>query len=763
MDCRLGIWRISRCCWIVSTAGTGHRAVLTFSAANTADWLAGDMILWPVPDRTATVAPRLPAFKVTNVNAGTGVVTAQSLLDNVSTTYAPGNLYCAMPLFINSTPATGNTHNNTTVDNVTNISNFAVGDWIQGAGIAGARIVNISGTTLTLSRNASATANGVSIYNCGLTATDMTYPGAGVANSTGSAWGTSYTVGTAANNLVQLNGSGQLPAVSAANLTNFPTLNQNTTGTATNLSGTPTLPSGTTLVAPVLGTPASGNLANCTFPTLNQNTTGSAGSVTGETFPGSGLIVGATDTQTLSNKSFGSGMIWPTFNQSTTGNAATVTGLAVANGKTLTVSNSLTLAGTDGSTMTFPGSSKTLMAADYSNAGTPPAWNQNTTGTAANVTGTVATANGGTGATANANAAGGVVVLNSSGQLPAVSGALLTNLPNGSMSYPGAGIPLSTGSAWGASYALGNGANDIPQIDSSGALNLGTQASGNPASLIVNGHTGQGNYLLGLYNDTGLAFSISSTGGVAFFNDVGLGSHNLIVGPSQAIRINQNGSIALENLGLIGWSSDGYAYDAYDTSLSRGAAGVLCAGNGTQSDYSGTLKATTLIGNVTGNVSGSAASVTGETFPGSGLIVGTTDSQTLSNKSFGAGMTWPTFNQNTTGNAATVSTVAVSQGGFGTTSALTPGSTVALNAGNGTTFTLTPAQTETINASGGTAGQEIFIVITTTGTTSYTLTFGSGFHAAGTLATGTTTGKVFVITFVDVGGTFYEVCRTAAM
>lgn len=34
-----------------------------------------------------------------------------------------------------------------------------------------------------------------------------------------------------------------------------------------------------TLVAPVLGTPASGNLANCTFPTLNQNTTGSAASL----------------------------------------------------------------------------------------------------------------------------------------------------------------------------------------------------------------------------------------------------------------------------------------------------------------------------------------------------------------------------------------------------------------------------------------------------------------------------------------------------
>jgi len=38
-------------------------------------------------------------------------------------------------------------------------------------------------------------------------------------------------------------------------------------------------------------------------------------------------------------------------------------------------------------------------------------------------------ANGGTGATAAANAASGVVVLNGSSQLPAVSGALLTNLP----------------------------------------------------------------------------------------------------------------------------------------------------------------------------------------------------------------------------------------------------------------------------------------------------------------------------------------------
>jgi hypothetical protein len=34
-----------------------------------------------------------------------------------------------------------------------------------------------------------------------------------------------------------------------------------------------------TLVTPALGTPSSGNLANCTFPTLNQNTTGTSGAI----------------------------------------------------------------------------------------------------------------------------------------------------------------------------------------------------------------------------------------------------------------------------------------------------------------------------------------------------------------------------------------------------------------------------------------------------------------------------------------------------
>jgi hypothetical protein len=102
-------------------------------------------------------------------------------------------------------------------------------------------------------------------------------------------------------------------------------------------------------------------------------------------------------------------------------------------------------------------------------------------------------------------------------------------------------------------------------------------------------------------------------------------------------------------------------------------------------------------------------------------------------------------------------------GNGGPTTSLTPGTTVAITASAGTTYTLTPAQTETITVSGGIEGKDLYLLILTSGTTSYTLTFGTGFHATGTLATGSTTGKYFMLHFKDIGGTFYEVSRTAAM
>ncbi len=100
---------------------------------------------------------------------------------------------------------------------------------------------------------------------------------------------------------------------------------------------------------------------------------------------------------------------------------------------------------------------------------------------------------------------------------------------------------------------------------------------------------------------------------------------------------------------------------------------------------------------------------------------------------------------------------------YSTVSALTPGATVTLNCALGDVFTLTPAEAETINATNLAAGQRVNVVITTSGTNSYTLTFNTNFKITGTLATGATSGKVFVVAFVSDGTNLNEVSRTTAM
>lgn len=79
-------------------------------------------------------------------------------------------------------------------------------------------------------------------------------------------------------------------------------------------------------------------------------------------------------------------------------------------------------------------------------------------------------------------------------------------------------------------------------------------------------------------------------------------------------------------------------------------------------------------------------------------------------------------------------------------------------------FLITPTASGTYT-NNGTAflGKRISIVITTSGTTSYTVTFGSGFKTTGTLTTGTVSGKVFTISFVGDGTNFNETSRTTAM
>jgi hypothetical protein len=79
-------------------------------------------------------------------------------------------------------------------------------------------------------------------------------------------------------------------------------------------------------------------------------------------------------------------------------------------------------------------------------------------------------------------------------------------------------------------------------------------------------------------------------------------------------------------------------------------------------------------------------------------------------------------------------------------------------------ITVTPSGACTFNASGGRLGRFITFVVTTSGTSSFVLTFGTNFKTTATLATGTVSGKTFAITFRCTNGTqWIETSRTAAM
>lgn len=81
-----------------------------------------------------------------------------------------------------------------------------------------------------------------------------------------------------------------------------------------------------------------------------------------------------------------------------------------------------------------------------------------------------------------------------------------------------------------------------------------------------------------------------------------------------------------------------------------------------------------------------------------------------------------------------------------------------------TIITVTPTGAMTFNGSGGVTGQRTTFVITTSGASSFVLTWGTNYRTTGTLATGTTTAKIFCVSFLCTNGTqWVETSRTAAI
>jgi hypothetical protein len=90
-------------------------------------------------------------------------------------------------------------------------------------------------------------------------------------------------------------------------------------------------------------------------------------------------------------------------------------------------------------------------------------------------------------------------------------------------------------------------------------------------------------------------------------------------------------------------------------------------------------------------------------------------------------------------------------------------SVTALAFGTYSTVKITPNSTRTFTTTVPAMGVEGFLIILTSGTTSYTLTFGTGFKTTGTLATGTVTAKIFIVHFISDGTNMIEVKRSTAI
>lgn len=155
----------------------------------------------------------------------------------------------------------------------------------------------------------------------------------------------------------------QLPsAASAASTDEIPIVQGGITKKLTNAL----LFTSATFVAPALGTPASGTLTNCTGLPIVAGTTGTLSVARG----GTG-VTSSTGTGSVV-LSAGPVLVAPALGVATATSInrvaitapATSATLTIADGKTATISNTFTFAGTDGTTMTFPTTSASIARTD---------------------------------------------------------------------------------------------------------------------------------------------------------------------------------------------------------------------------------------------------------------------------------------------------------------------------------------------------------------------------------------------------------------
>ena len=242
-----------------------------------------------------------------------------------------------------------------------------------------------------------------------------------------------YASKTANFVLAAPNGSAGVPTFRAVVAADIPILNQNTTGTASNVTGTVAI--------------ANGGTGETTRQAAMDALAGAVTS--GQYLRGNGTDVVMSAIQAADV---------PTLNQNTTGTASNVTGtVAIANGGTGQTTrqdamDALAGAVTSGQYLRGNGTDVVMSAIQAADV---PTLNQNTTGTAANVTGTVAIANGGTGQTTKTAAFDALSPTTTQGDIIYNNGTNNVRLPIGANTY----VLTSNGTTVSWSAPAGGGSN----------------------------------------------------------------------------------------------------------------------------------------------------------------------------------------------------------------------------------------------------------------------------------------------------------------
>jgi hypothetical protein len=244
-----------------------------------------------------------------------------------------------IPYTINGTIGTANTIQ-TAIDGLTSIVALSVSPTLTGKPLAPTAATANSDTQIATTAFVKNVLNATSTYAISTTGSAATLTTPRAINGVSFDGSAAITVTAAAGTLTgtTLNStvvSSSLTSVGTItsgvwNGTTIAVLNGGTGTTTSTGTGSVVLSTSPTLVTPILGTPQSGNLSNCTFPTLNQNTTGNAATTSQTNFSNltiaSSQVLSAANFNSYSPTLTGTGASG-TWGISITGSSAQLTGL----------------------------------------------------------------------------------------------------------------------------------------------------------------------------------------------------------------------------------------------------------------------------------------------------------------------------------------------------------------------------------------------------------------------------------------------------